>query len=165
MLRRFRPFALVILGCVTVLAGCSAPAARPAARDEAGIRATLTQLNTVCAARDLPGFMALFESDAEILFVGSDKGEVFRGPEATQKFMGQLFRLPFVFSFDLKNVLLRQDGDTAWVFVDGNMIQTGDRGSSVGKSRSALYRFSIALVRRDGRWRWTLFHGDTPKAE
>jgi uncharacterized protein (TIGR02246 family) len=133
--------------------------------DPDDIRATLVRLNAACAARDLAAFMALFEDGDDILFVGSDAGEVFRGREAVSRFMEKLFGLPFVFSFDLQDVTLRQDGDFAWAFVGGSMIRSGDQGSSAGKVARSPYRFSISMARREGQWRWQLFHGSVPGSE
>jgi ketosteroid isomerase-like protein len=129
------------------------------------VRATLSALNAACAARDLGAFMALFDDSDEILFVGSDKGELFRGREATRAFMQTLYGLPFVFSFDLGEVVIRQDGGHAWIFVDGKMVRTADRGAAVGKVGESPYRFSITMVKRDDRWRWQLFHGSVPGTE
>ena len=109
--------------------------------------------------------MALFEDSDDILFVGSDAKEVFRGRAATSEFMKQLFGLPFTFSFDLANVTIEQNGNAAWAFVDGNMIHTRDKGSTAGKVTRMPYRFSIAMANNEGRWRWQLFHGSVPGAE
>jgi uncharacterized protein (TIGR02246 family) len=133
--------------------------------DREAILATVSALNAACAARDLAAFVALFDNNGDILFVGSDKGEVFRGREAAKGFMQGLYGLPFVFSFDLETVVMHQDGDQAWVFVDGNMVRTGDRGDAVGKVGRSPYRFSIAMVRRGGSWRWQMFHGSVPGME
>ena len=133
--------------------------------DRDSILATLSTLNAACAARDPNAFIELFEDSDDILFVGSDKGEVFRGRETTRGFMQGLYGLPFVFSFDLADVVLHHDGDQAWVFVDGNMVRTGDRGNEVGKVGRSPYRFSVVMVRRDGGWRWQVFHGSVPGAE
>jgi uncharacterized protein (TIGR02246 family) len=133
--------------------------------DLVAIRATLDALNVVCVKRDIRGFMGLFSDTDDILFIGSDKGEVYHGRKATSDFMQMLFNLPFVFSFDLNNVTLRQDGNYAWIFSDGNMIHTGDKGKATGKVSTKPYRFSITLVKHDGRWNWQLFHGSVPGAE
>jgi hypothetical protein len=76
--------------------------------------------------------------------------------------MQGLFNLPFVFSFDLKGLVQKQDGDVAWIFADGNMVHSGDRGKAAGKMSIKPYRFSVMLVNRDGRWKWLLFHGSVP---
>ena len=133
--------------------------------DQVAIRSSLDALNAACANRDIRGFMELFSDTDDILFVGSDKGEVYQGRKSTADFMQMLFGLPFVFSFDLNNVTLRQDGNSAWIFSDGNMIHTGDKGKSTGKVSSKPYRFSVTLVKHDGRWKWQLFHGSVPGVE
>jgi len=133
--------------------------------DQISIRSTLDALNLACANRDIGGFMELFSDTDDILFVGSDKGEVYLGRKATADFMQMLFGLPFVFSFDLNNVTLRQDGNSAWIFSDGNMIHTGDKGKAQGKVSTKPYRFSVTLLKHDGKWKWQLFHGSVPGAE
>src|ERR1035437_2263488 len=133
--------------------------------DQVAVRSTLDALNAACANRDIRAFMELFGDSDEILFVGSDKGEVYQGRKATADFMQMLFNLPFIFSFDLKNLTLRQDGNTAWIFTDGNMIHTGDKGNAAGNVSTKPYRFSVTLVKHDGRWSWRLFHGSVPGAE
>jgi len=135
------------------------------AKDAAAIRQTLIDMNTLCAARYARGFMALFDDREDILFVGSDKGEIFRGKDGVKQFTEILFAMPFVFSFDLQNVSISQDGNSAWVFVDGNMIHTGDRGESAGKVSKKPYRFSIAMMKKGGLWKWQLFHGAVPGSE
>lgn len=133
--------------------------------DQVAVRSTLDALNAACANRDIRAFMELFGDSDEILFVGSDTGEVYQGRKATADFMQMLFNLPFIFSFDLKNLTLRQDGNAAWIFTDGNMIHTGDKGKAAGNVSTKPYRFSVTLVKHDGRWSWRLFHGSVPGAE
>jgi uncharacterized protein (TIGR02246 family) len=163
LLRRAGVAAGTLLAALTL--GCATPASTPTNQDADAIRGTLVALNAACAARDLPAFMALFDDDDAVVFVGSAENEVFRGKAAAGHFMQVLFELPFTFSFDLKDTTIRQTGDTAWVFVDGHMIRTGDRGGTAGKVVRDRYRFSIAMVRKDGRWRWQLFHGSVPGRE
>ncbi len=129
--------------------------------DESGIRQSLESLNQVCAARDVAGFMALFDDSDAILFIGSDRGEVFAGRDAIAGFMKTLFGLPFVFSFDLSKPVIRRDGAFAWVFVDGAMSHIREDG----KTSVMPYRFSIAMRKEAGAWRWTLFHGSVPGSE
>ena len=96
--------------------------------DSVAVRASLDALNAACAMQDVRAFMELFEDNDDILVVGSDRGEVYQGRRATSEFIQMLFNLPFVFSFDLTNTTIRQDGNVAWIFTDGNMIHTRDRG-------------------------------------
>lgn len=153
--------AIATLGCAV------APKTEEAgmANDQVEIRATLDALNDACAKRDIHAFMGLFEENDQILLVGSDTGEVYHGRKEISGFMEMLFNLPFVFSFDLKNLTLRQDRNSAWLFTDGNMIHTGDKGESAGTVAAKPYRFSVTLVKRDEVWKWQLFHGSVPGAE
>jgi len=98
-----------------------------------GIRATLLAMNAACEARGLATFTALFDDSVEMPFVRADAKEVFPGKAAARDFKTQLLNLPFTSSLDLANVTFQQDGDAAWVFVDGKMIHTADKGKSAGK--------------------------------
>lgn len=128
------------------------------------VRSTLDAMNAACAARDLAAFMALFDDDP-VLFVGSDKPEVFRGRAATEGFIRMFFGAPFTAQFDLSDVVIRENGDSAWAFVNGEMVRTGDRGAAAGKVGRNAYRITVTMVRKDGRWRWQHFHGSVPGAE
>jgi hypothetical protein len=97
--------------------------------------------------------------------VGSDKGEVFRGQEAIRGFMRKLYDLSFVFSFELNDTTVHQEGEYGWLFVDGTMIRTGDRGKAIGKVGKTPYRFSIVMIKRQTGWKWQLFNGSVPGAE
>jgi uncharacterized protein (TIGR02246 family) len=150
--------AIAIIGCAGTRSGRGQ---RTTAADRAEIRGNLASLNTVCAARDIPGFMGLFEDSDDILFVGSDKGEVFQGRTAIAGFMAKLFALPFTFSFDMQQVVIKRSGSFAWAYVDGNMLHTGENG----QVKQMRYRFSVAMVRTGGAWKWQLFDGAVPGGE
>ncbi len=157
---RCRIFGSALILAVVAIAGCASTESADVF-NQPGIRANLESLNAVCATRDVAKFMALFEDNDDILFVGSAPGEVFRGRVAIAGFMTKLFALPFVFSFDMQHVDIQQHGRSAWVFVDGNMLHT----RSDGQVSRMPYRFSIAMVKSGGAWRWQLFHGSVPGAE
>jgi ketosteroid isomerase-like protein len=164
-LPRSRQRLLLVLGLL--LAGCgvaSLPApsvAAAATADDAAIRAGLDTLNAAMARRDVPAVMALFDDTDDILLVGSDTGEVFRGRAAVAGFIQALCGLPFVFSFDLPDVIIRHGGRSAWVFADGAMVHTRDNSQAT----RVPYRFSLAMVKRGHEWRWQLFHGAIPRGE
>lgn len=125
------------------------------------VAATLNALNSSLAGRDLPAFMALFEDSDDIVLIGSDVGEVFKGRAAVAGFLKQLFALPFLFSFDMPEMTIRRDANMAWVFVDGAMVHAGADGAT----RRMPYRFAIVMVKRGSAWRWQLFNGAVPGAE
>jgi len=48
--------------------------------------------------------------------------------------------------------------NTAWVFMDGSMLVTIDKG----KSSKFPYRFTGILVKVKNNWKWRLFDGAVP---
>ena len=164
-MRRQLVSALVLVAMLSAIGYAKRSFVPAEAKDAAAIRQTLVDMNTVCAARDVKAFSALFDEGDDVMFVGSDKGEIFHGQGGVLKFTKMLFGASFVFSFDLQDVSISQTGDYAWVFVDGNMVRTVDRGESAGKVLKKPYRFSIAMVKKSGHWKWQLFHGAVPGAE
>ena len=154
---------LVLLGIVPVFGG-QAPEAAPQRSNEmviAEVRRALGQFDAAAAAGDVKGCLALFEDRADILLVGSDKGEVFKGPAAMEGWLTALLRNNR-FSWEMDRVDISHHGDTAWAFVEGRMVVKDPAGKLRFK---APYRFSAVLVRRGDGWAWRLFHGSTPAKE
>lgn len=143
---------------VALLAGCATTNRTPAP-DEQAIRDTLKVLNSSLAARDIDDFMGLFEHSDDILLVGPDPGQVYRGWDAIRHYMIEVFHLPFTASFDLQDAMVRQNGDSAWVYVGGPALRTVDHGPSGGMMTHEPWRYTVVMVREDGRWRWQLLHG------
>ncbi len=158
------PSVSICLGMV-LLVGCVPPKATPAPSAEvvqAGVRKALDQINEVSGRGDLAGVLALFEDRADIMLVGSDKGEIFKGRAAMEGWLGQLYK-GSGFSWQMDRVDISHHGDTAWAFVEGRMVVTA---KATGKVRfSAPYRYSAVLVKRGDGWAWRLFHGSTPAKE
>ncbi|MEI6107644.1 MAG: SgcJ/EcaC family oxidoreductase [Opitutae bacterium] len=130
-------------------------------QDEQAIRSSIEKMNVALAQRDLAGFMALFDDSDNIMLIGSDVGEIYRGRQEVAGFIKMLYGMPFVFSFELTQVVITPDKNSAWAFVDGAMVHTG----ASGKVKKIPYRFAITLVKREGGWRWQLFHGSIPRGE
>jgi ketosteroid isomerase-like protein len=68
-------------------------------QDEQAIRSSIEEMNAVLAKRDLAGFMALYDDNENIMLIGSDVGEIYRGRQEMAGFIKMLYRMPFVFSF------------------------------------------------------------------
>jgi ketosteroid isomerase-like protein len=143
------------------LVGCASarPAARAAPEDE--LRIALARWNDAATRGDLPAFMAQFDDAPDLLLVGSDKGEVFRGRAAIEGWLSRLFK-GARFSWTIDRADVGGSGDVAWVFVEGAMNVSDKAGKPRG---STPYRFSGVLVRRDGGWAWRQWHGSIPRAE
>ncbi len=150
-------------GIAALLAlGCAAPGTVPSsATVNVEVRQALEQFNTAAAAGDVKACLALFEDRADILMVGSDKGEVFKGPAAMEGWLAALMR-GNRFSWEMDRVDLSHHGDTAWAFVEGRMVVKDPAGKLRFK---APYRFTAVLVRRGQGWAWRLFHGSAPGKE
>ena len=159
--------AVMLAGCLAaglLLAGCASLRATPTPSGEAvqvEVRRALTQFNDAAAAGDVKGCLALFEDRADILLVGSDKGEVFKGPAAMEGWLAALLRNNR-FSWEMDRVDISHHGDTAWAFVEGRMVVKDPAGKLRFK---APYRFSAVLVRKGDGWAWRLFHGSAPGKE
>ena len=153
--------ALLALACAAPRAVSAPPPAGVHAGVDAEVRRALEQFNATAAAGDVKACLALFEDRADILMVGSDKGEVFKGPAAMEGWLAALMRNNR-FGWEMDRVDISHHGDTAWAFVEGRMVVKDPAGKLRFK---APYRFSAVLVRRGQGWVWRLFHGSAPGKE
>lgn len=166
---RNRPWTKSMAACcmaaIFSLSGCTPPQplSPPSAEQvPVEVRRALDHFSEVSGRGDLAAVLALFDDRADILLVGSDKGEVYQGRPAMQAWLGQLYQASG-FSWQMDRVEISHHGETAWLFVEGKM---NVRDKSNGKLRfSAPYRFTGVLVKRGDRWLWRLFHGSAPGKE
>jgi ketosteroid isomerase-like protein len=121
------------------------------------ILSALELWNTSCKSRDIAQTMELFDKSPDIMVVGSDSGEVFKGKEQIENWMKMLFAHRS-FSWDMTRVDIDSNENTAWVFMDGFMIVTSDKG----KTAKFPYRFTGILVKVKKDWKWRLFDGAVP---
>jgi ketosteroid isomerase-like protein len=166
MSRMIRHLTGTLLVCGQVaLVGCALPRVDPPPSTEtvhAEVRTALDQFNETSGRGDLAAVLALFDDQADILLVGSDRGEVFKGRAAMEGWLGQLYK-GSGFGWQMDRVYISHHGETAWVFVEGKMNVSN---KVTGKLRfSAPYRFSGVLVKRGDGWAWRLFHGSAPGKE
>lgn len=150
---------------VVTLTGCASPRTVPATSSDAmqvEIRKAIDEFSEASSRGDMAAVMAKFDDRADILLVGSDKGEVFKGRAAMEGWLGRLFKSNG-FGWQMDRVDISHNGDTAWAFVEGKM-NVSDKNT--GKLRfSAPYRFSIVFVKKDKHWALRLFHGSAPGKE
>jgi ketosteroid isomerase-like protein len=118
-------------------------------------------VNEVLATKDLRTIMTIYDDSDDIIVVGSDSGEVFVGRERVKTFMKIIASMPFVFSFEMNQVLINSSQNTAWVFVDGFMVHTRTNG----KVSKVPYRITAVMVKRDNEWKWKVFSGSIPRGE
>lgn len=124
------------------------------------ITKTLELWNSTAKNSDLDKFMSFFDDNENILMVGSDSGEVFKGKEQIRGWLSQLFSFAG-FSWEMNRVDIDWNENTAWVFIDGKMVIE----SKPGKVRKAPYRFTGIMVKKGNEWKWRLFNGSSYKSE
>jgi ketosteroid isomerase-like protein len=147
--------------CALTLAGCATTRTVPVpdpAQVQAEIRSALQRFDEATARGDVAGALAQFDAQADILLVGSDKGEVYKGRAEMERWLGALMKRSG-FSWQMDRVEIGANGDTGWAFVEGAMKVNDLKG---GQRGSTPYRFTAVLVRRGDGWAWRLFHGSVP---
>lgn len=125
---------------------------------KAEIISSLSKWNEAANSRNVRQFMDLYDSGTDIMLVGSDSGEVFKGRDEIETWITNLFSFAS-FSWDMKRIDIDHNGNTAWVFMDGFMIVTNDRG----KTNKFPYRFTGILVKSKKSWKWRFFNGSVPR--
>ncbi len=104
--------------------------------------------------------MEQFDNSENIMVIGSDSGEIYKGPVQIRGWLDAIFKHN-KFTWEMNRIDVDYSGNTAWVFVDGFMIVTNDKG----KIRKTPYRFAGILVKKKGEWKWKLFDGSIPRGE
>ena len=125
---------------------------------EEQILAILDRTSDRFGARDVEGVLDLFSLDEDILLVGSEVGEVARGPDGIRRSLVELFDRPEAYSFEWDTRDISVVGDMAWVFADGLVVVHGDDGST----EKLPYRISGVLQQVGDRWLWWMFVGSEP---
>ena len=126
---------------------------------EKEIRTILQSWNNAAKNRDSTTIMNMFDKAEDIMLVGSDSGEIFKGRHDVKQFVSLLFS-QYSFSWDMQRIDISFNDNTAWAFTDGNMIVTDNSGAFV-----TPYRFTAIFVKRTDGWKWRLYNGSIPKGE
>ena len=164
-MKHFQKSKTVILAmiCLLIVVSTYSQAGKPDKKEETNtaikkeITAALEVWNNSAKNRDVTHFMDLFDNTEAIIVAGSDSGEVFKGKEQIEGWMKMLFAHRS-FSWEMNRVDMDHNGNTAWVFMDGSMIVTNDKGKTV----KFPYRFTGILVKVKNTWKWRLFDGSVP---
>jgi ketosteroid isomerase-like protein len=164
-MRRFTSSASIIFMIVFLFSSISlyARQGRADKKDKSGemiqkeIRSALDQWNIATGSRDLNKFMALLDDTPEVMIVGSDSAEIFKGRGQIESWIKKLF-VHNGFTWEMSRIDIDYNGNTAWVFVDGTEVITTDKG----KVYRNPYRFTGILVKKNKQWKWRLFDGSYP---
>lgn len=120
----------------------------------------LKNWNAAAKSSDLEKSMSLFDDSENILLVGSDSGEVFKGKEQIRGWLSQLYSVAG-FSWEMDRIDIDYNENTAWVFVEGRMVVEFKNG----KMKKPPYRFTGIMVKKGNEWKWRLFNGSNPRGE
>ena len=124
------------------------------------ITQALKDWNTATGSANSELTMAQFDNTENIMVIGSDSGEIYKGKEQIRGWMNALYKNN-CFSWEMNRVDIDYSGKTAWVFVDGTMVVS----RKSGKIRRTPYRFTGILVKKGNAWKWRLFDGSVPASE
>jgi ketosteroid isomerase-like protein len=124
------------------------------------IRKSLQLWNETAKKRDINAFMNLFDSSSNIILAGSDSGEIFKGRVQIMQWVSALLE-HHSFEWDMKQIEIDNYENCAWIFMDGSMIITNDKG----EQNKTPYRFTGVLIKRGDTWKWRLFNGSIPRSE
>jgi len=130
-------------------------------QDTEQIKQTLFDWNRAIENKDITKATGLFDKDAEVILIGSAKNEVHKGIAEIKSFLERYFTNPFRLSWDLGNIHIDQNNETAWAFVDGSVTKKQDSGSAV----TTPYRITVVMVKKGNAWKWRLFSGAVPENE
>jgi hypothetical protein len=107
--------------------------------------------------QDLDAALATFSLRPDVLLVGSEAGEVAKGPEALRSFLELVLNSGSRITWQWSTRHGAIFGDAGYVFAEGEVIVT----SATATSRQP-YRMTGILVREGTEWRLLCFHGAEP---
>jgi len=101
------------------------------AQDTQFIKQTLLDWNKAILTKNIEMATSMFDNNAKVILVGSEENEIHKGNSEIRHFLEDFFSKPINLSWDLTNVTIDQNKETAWVFVDGTAALKQDNGSTV----------------------------------
>lgn len=118
----------------------------------------LQRLGLLVSRKDL-AVLSEFASDADVLLVGSERGEVVEGQAGLRDFFQRVFRSPAHVGWEWRKVRISSCDNVAWLFAEGEVVIVMD-----ARPERRPYRLTGVLERQNRRWLWKHFHGAEPSA-
>jgi ketosteroid isomerase-like protein len=122
------------------------------------VKGVLERFNHLVATRNLK-VLAEFAPGDDVLLIGSDEGEIAKGPQEIGAFFRRIFAHSSTFSWEWSRIDVSRVGDIAWLFADGWVIVTSPEGQV-----KTPYRITGVLELNGERWLWRQYHGSEPVA-
>jgi uncharacterized protein (TIGR02246 family) len=123
------------------------------------IKQTLLDFNSAVTNKDIDKASNMFDNDSNVILAGSGKEELHKGNAAIRKFLERFLSNPFRVSWNMSNMSVDQNKETAWAFVDGTATIKHDNGQVV----EMPYRITVVMVKKGKTWKWKLFNGSVPQ--
>jgi ketosteroid isomerase-like protein len=124
------------------------------------ITEALKAWNTAAKNSDTEKLMSLYDDSENIMLIGSNKGEIWKGKDQIRGHLVSIFPQESV-SWDMTRIDIDGNNNTAWVFVDGSIILSENKAEPI----KAPYRFTGIMVKKNNVWKWRLFDGSMPDEE
>ncbi|MEO7743019.1 MAG: nuclear transport factor 2 family protein [Usitatibacter sp.] len=118
----------------------------------------LQRLGLLVSRKDM-AVLSEFAADADVLLVGSERGEVVEGPAGLRDFFQRVFRSPAHIGWEWRKVRISSSDNIAWLFAEGEVVIVVD-----ARPQRRPYRLTGVLERQHRRWFWKHFHGAEPSA-
>lgn len=87
--------------------------------------------------------MLLFDNSENIMLIGSNKGEIWKGKDQNKGHLDSIFLQESV-SWEMTRIDIDGNNNTAWVSVDGSIIISYKKGETI----KAPYRFTGIMVKK-----------------
>ena len=136
----------------------SLPAQVQSDKIKSEIMSALQLFNTCAQKANTDMMMSLFDDSENIMFIGSDSAEIWKGKDQIRGHFNSIFPKESV-SLEMNRIDIDYNDQTAWVLVDGSIHISSD-SKEIFK---APYRFTGILIKKKQEWKWRLFDGSSPQ--
>jgi ketosteroid isomerase-like protein len=119
-----------------------------------------TVLDQFCASygeKDINGLLHLFNTDPNVLVIGTGEDEKRTGQEEIRNQFERDFCRSEKLSVEFENVAISEKSDVCWVAGDTNVYLTAE-----GRALHVYLRFTAVLTRRAGKWLFVQTHFSVP---
>jgi len=107
--------------------------------------------------KDIDALLSLFDSDPDVLVIGTGEDEKRTGLEEIRIQFERDFRLSERLTVDFENVAISQQDSVCWVAGDTNVYFIAE-----AKAMHVCLRFTAVLTQRDGKWLFVQTHFSVP---
>lgn len=129
------------------------------------VAAAVDGLGTAFLTGDPDTVLDCFASIGEVVYAGSEPGEVAVGREAIRTLLEGLFARAERYSWRTTSVSSAGTPDSRYVVVDADLFVHPVTDAAVEPAVETFpYRISGVLERETAGWRWRLCHGSEPAA-